>query len=63
MVTPNKRLNSGPLADYLAVRQLAHSGAAHYMYEASGWVGGWVSGWVGGRARAAHYMYEASEGN
>lgn len=35
MVTPNKKLNSGPLAEYLAVKQLQRQGKAHYMYEAS----------------------------
>ena len=34
MVTPNKKLNSGPLSDYLAIKQLQRSGKAHYMYEA-----------------------------
>lgn len=33
IVTPNKKLNSGPLAEYLAVKQLQRSGRAHYMYE------------------------------
>ena len=33
MVTPNKRLNSGPLPAYRAVRGLAAAGAAHYLYE------------------------------
>ena len=33
MVTPNKRLNSGPFAAYSAVKSLQASGAAHYMYE------------------------------
>lgn len=33
VVTPNKKLNSGPLADYLAVKQLQRAGRAHYMYE------------------------------
>ncbi|EFN56653.1 hypothetical protein CHLNCDRAFT_57539 [Chlorella variabilis] len=33
IVTPNKKLNSGPLAEYLAVKQLQKAGSAHYMYE------------------------------
>ncbi|KAK2078870.1 hypothetical protein QBZ16_002560 [Prototheca wickerhamii] len=33
VVTPNKRLNSGPFAAYSAVKSLQASGAAHYMYE------------------------------
>jgi aspartokinase/homoserine dehydrogenase 1 len=33
VVTPNKKLNSGPLAEYLAVKQLQRAGKAHYMYE------------------------------
>ncbi|PRW51144.1 homoserine dehydrogenase [Chlorella sorokiniana] len=33
VVTPNKKLNSGPLAEYLAVKQLQRQGKAHYMYE------------------------------
>lgn len=33
VVTPNKRLNSGPLSEYLAIRQLQREGKAHYMYE------------------------------
>ncbi|KAL4854278.1 Bifunctional aspartokinase/homoserine dehydrogenase 1 [Chlorella vulgaris] len=33
IVTPNKKLNSGPLAEYLAVKQLQKAGRAHYMYE------------------------------
>ena len=31
VVTPNKRLNSGPLPEYQAVRALQRSGRAHYM--------------------------------
>jgi hypothetical protein len=31
VVTPNKKLNSGPLAEYLAVKQLQRAGKAHYM--------------------------------
>lgn len=40
VVTPNKKLNSGPLAEYLAVKQLQRQGKAHYMYEvcALGWI-------------------------
>ena len=33
IVTPNKKLNSGPLAEYLAVKQLQRAGTAHYLYE------------------------------
>lgn len=33
VVTPNKRLNSGPYNDYLAVRQLQKTNRVHYMYE------------------------------
>lgn len=41
VVTPNKKLNSGPLADYLAVKQLQRSGRAHYMYEVGQYIGEW----------------------
>jgi hypothetical protein len=56
VVTPNKRLNSGPLGDYLAVRALTRAGAAHYMYEVRQADGaGWVEnrGCVAGGAAAA----------
>lgn len=33
VVTPNKRLNSGPFSEYAAVKQLQRSHRAHYMYE------------------------------
>lgn len=33
VVTPNKKLHSGPLERYRAVRQLQADGAAHYFYE------------------------------
>lgn len=33
VVTPNKRLNSGPLDEYLKVKQLQSESKAHYMYE------------------------------
>ena len=33
VVTPNKKLGSGPLAEYLAVKQLQRAGKAHLMYE------------------------------
>jgi hypothetical protein len=32
VVTPNKKLNSGPLSEYLAVKQLQRAGRAHYMW-------------------------------
>jgi hypothetical protein len=35
IVTPNKKLGSGPLSDYLAVKQLQRAGKAHLMYEVS----------------------------
>lgn len=33
VITPNKKLHSGPLEDYLAVRALQAQGKAHYFYE------------------------------
>jgi homoserine dehydrogenase len=33
VITPNKKLHSGPLARYAAVRRLQAEGAAHYFYE------------------------------
>ena len=33
VITPNKKLHSGPLDRYKKVRQLQHDGAAHYFYE------------------------------
>ena len=35
IVTPNKKLGSGPLSEYLAVKQLQRAGKAHLMYEVS----------------------------
>lgn len=33
VVTPNKKLNSGPYPAWKAVKRLQAEGAAHYMYE------------------------------
>ena len=68
MVTPNKKLNSGPLAEYLAVKQLQRQGKAHYMYEVRspfvsvGSCTGRASCVEGGQQRQgkAHCMCEAS---
>ena len=64
VVTPNKKLHSGPLPRYQAVRQLQAAGEAHYFYEArlggqglvveGSRVGSQVEmrGWVGAGRRA-----------
>ena len=35
VVTPNKKANSGPWSDYVALKQARRTGAAHYLYEAT----------------------------
>jgi aspartokinase/homoserine dehydrogenase 1 len=35
IVTPNKKANSGTLADYRALQQARRAGASHYLYEAT----------------------------
>lgn len=35
VITPNKKLHSGPLDKYLAVRNMQANGKAHYFYEVS----------------------------
>jgi aspartokinase/homoserine dehydrogenase 1 len=35
IVTPNKKANSGTLADYRALQQARRTGASHYLYEAT----------------------------
>lgn len=35
IITPNKKLHSGPLAEYQSVRDLQAQGKAHYFYEVS----------------------------
>lgn len=34
IITPNKKLNSGPLQQYLALRQFQRESYIHYFYEA-----------------------------
>ncbi|KAK9806390.1 hypothetical protein WJX72_012566 [[Myrmecia] bisecta] len=35
VITPNKKLGSGPLVDYRAVRQVQHTSPVHFLYEAT----------------------------
>ena len=38
IITPNKKLNSGPLEQYLALRQFQRESYIHYFYEVGSWI-------------------------
>ena len=42
IITPNKKLNSGPLERYLALRQFQRESYIHYFYEVGLLIKKWI---------------------